>query len=258
MMIGRQNFSSELNADDLWDLGIANQEASDLLKQVYIESLLRRLGAQRVESIDNSEYEHASIIHDLNEPIPDVLKKSFSCVFDGGTLEHVFNFPQAIKNCMEMVAPGGHFLGITCANNFTGHGFYQFSPELFYRVFSPENGYVVEDMLLCQPHRGAPRHKAEDPAVAGHRVELTNDKPTYLIVVARRTSEVEIFDTTPQQSDYVNAWQLGHYPNYPVFVDRPLPTRSLVARLLPRSLKSLIKRGALWLNKRVGNEIRKD
>jgi hypothetical protein len=154
MMIGRQNFSAELNADDLRGLGIANQEASDILKQGYIEPLLRRLGAQRVESIDQSDYEHASIIHDLNEPIPESLKKSFSCVFDGGTLEHVFNFPLAIKNCMEMVAVGGHFLGITCANNFTGHGFYQFSPELFYRVFSPENGYIVEDMLLCQTHRG--------------------------------------------------------------------------------------------------------
>ena len=60
----------------------------------------------------------------MNEAIPDSLKGKFSCVLDGGTLEHVFNFPQAIKNAMEIVAIGGHFLGVVPANNFSGHGFY--------------------------------------------------------------------------------------------------------------------------------------
>ena len=77
----------------------------------------------------------------MNLPIGDDLKRKFSVVIDGGTLEHVFNFPVAIKNCMQMLDVGGHFFVHTMANNFMGHGFYQFSPELFYRVFSPENGF---------------------------------------------------------------------------------------------------------------------
>jgi hypothetical protein len=32
---------------------------------------------------------------------------------------------------------------VTPANNQMGHGFYQFSPELFFRVFSQENGYLL-------------------------------------------------------------------------------------------------------------------
>src|SRR5439155_22867164 len=120
--IGRQHYS-ELKPSDLCAaLGIKGEDASALLGQKYIELRLARLGATRIESLDNSAYEQATIIHDLNEPIPEHLKVSFSCVFDGGAIEHIFNFPQAIKNCMEMVTVGGHFVGLTTANNFMGHG----------------------------------------------------------------------------------------------------------------------------------------
>ena len=65
----------------------------------------------------------------MNTPIYGSLKNRFSALLDAGTIEHVFNFPQAIRNCMEMVKVGGHFIQVTVANNFIGHGFYQFSPE---------------------------------------------------------------------------------------------------------------------------------
>jgi len=100
----------------------------------YAESFLQRLGARECVSIDASSYERASLVHDMNRPIPDELKGRFSVVIDGGTLEHVFNFPVAIQNCMDLLRVGGHFFAHTMANNFMGHGFYQFSPELFYRV----------------------------------------------------------------------------------------------------------------------------
>ena len=93
IMIGRQNYWA-LNPSDLCSaLGIKSEDASALFEQRYIEPLLKRLGAVRIESLDNSAFEQATVIHDLNEPIPEHLKASFSCVFDGGALEHVFNFP---------------------------------------------------------------------------------------------------------------------------------------------------------------------
>ena len=51
---------------------------------------------------------------------------------------------------MEMVKRGGHFIGVTTLNNFCGHGFYQFSPELYYRVFAPGNGFEVVKMYVCE------------------------------------------------------------------------------------------------------------
>ncbi len=49
---------------------------------------------------------------------------------------------------------GGHFISVTFANNFLGHGFHQFSPELYFRVFCPANGFEVESLMLCEADAG--------------------------------------------------------------------------------------------------------
>jgi hypothetical protein len=181
----------------------------------YSENLLRRLGARDVVSIDASDYEKASVVHDMNQPIGDELKQKFSVVIDGGTLEHVFNFPVAIRNCMEMLEVGGHFITHTMANNFMGHGFYQFSPELFYRVFSPENGFRMHRAVMCESRIGKPRwYEAADPKQVGERVELINGRQTYLLVHAERVADVPIFASPPQQTDYSALWQQGVAPTY--------------------------------------------
>jgi 2-polyprenyl-3-methyl-5-hydroxy-6-metoxy-1,4-benzoquinol methylase len=105
----------------------------------YAEPLLEMLGAKEIVSIDASAYEGCSIVHDMNQPISEHLKARFDLVLDSGSLEHVFNFPVAIKNCMEMVRLGGYLVTMNPANNCPGHGFYQFSPELFFRVLSETN-----------------------------------------------------------------------------------------------------------------------
>lgn len=107
----------------------------------------RALGAERISACDASSYEGADYTHDLNLPVPSELEETFDLVIDGGTLEHVFNFPTAMANCMKMVKTGGHLVIFTPINNYCGHGFYQFSPELFYRVFSSENGFEVSRMV---------------------------------------------------------------------------------------------------------------
>jgi hypothetical protein len=68
----------------------------------------------------------------------------FSVVYGAETIEHVFNILQAFKNCMEMVCVSGHF---NVANNYMGHGFWQFGPELIYRIFSRENGFQIKAVL---------------------------------------------------------------------------------------------------------------
>jgi SAM-dependent methyltransferase len=173
----------------------------------YCEPLLKLIGAQRVDSIDASNYEGASIVHDMNERLPDSYRGQFTVVIDGGSLEHVFNFPVALRNCMDAVAPGGHFIGITPSNNLMGHGFYQFSPELFFRVFTPANGFRIEKVLLYEcPWRWV-WYEVLDPEEARRRVELTNNRPAYLIVWAKKAASVPIFTQWPQQSDYVAIWQ---------------------------------------------------
>lgn len=172
----------------------------------FAEPFLHLLGATDVVSFDASDYECASCVHDMNEAIPEEYKAKYSVVIDGGSLEHIFNFPVAVKNCMEMIEVGGYYLGITPANNFMGHGFYQFSPELYYRVFSPDNGFVTERIIIFEDVPDAQWVQLTDPDVLGKRVEMINSKPAYMLIQARRVKEKEIFRNAPQQSDYSAHW----------------------------------------------------
>jgi SAM-dependent methyltransferase len=173
----------------------------------FAEEFLRLLGAEKVDSFDHSPFEGATCQHDMNCPIEDRHKGRYSLVLDSGCLEHVFNFPLALKNCMEMVRPGGHYLSITPANNFMGHGFYQFSPELFFGAFSEKNGFELVALIAFEDAANARWHLVTRPVHAYDRVELTSRRPIYLCAVARRLHAVEPLTEMPQQSDYVHAWR---------------------------------------------------
>jgi SAM-dependent methyltransferase len=179
----------------------------------YAEPILRDLGAREVVSIDASAYEGATCLHDLNHPIPDCLADRFSMVLDSGTLEHIFNFPVAIRNCMRMVKEGGHLLLVTPTNNEAGHGFYQFSPELLFRVLAPEFGFNVEQMLLREVGlRRKAWYEVADPGVVCARAQYRTRSVAYLYVRARRVGPVPAFDPAPQQSDYAARWREDWHP----------------------------------------------
>ena len=154
----------------------------------WVDPVLRFLGADGVDSLDVSGYEKASIIHDLNAEIPADLEGRFTMLLDVGTLEHVFDFPTAIRNCMRMVEVGGHLILVLPTNNEAGHGFYQFSPELFFRVLAPEYGFTVEEMLIRElGSRRARWFRVADPGTRAARAQFVSRSVTYLFVLARRT-----------------------------------------------------------------------
>src|SRR5688572_24791577 len=62
----------------------------------FAEPVFKALGAKNVYALDFSDFEGAQFVHDLNKPLPENLKQRFDIVYDGGTLEHVFHFPQAL------------------------------------------------------------------------------------------------------------------------------------------------------------------
>lgn len=195
--------------------------------QTSSDPLLKLLGATEVEAVDASGYEGASIVHDLNEPIPEELRERFDLVLDAGTLEHVFNVPVALKSYMDMVRVGGHLILMLPANNMFGHGFYQFSAELFYSALTEHNGYVIQRMVLCHDDfdtvyrfRGrarvsttyGPRYDVADPRVVRQRVEFQSDPANMLMVQAMRTSRKSVFASSPKQSDYVRLWDAHDAP----------------------------------------------
>ncbi|HEY8549729.1 MAG TPA: hypothetical protein VIL35_07240 [Vicinamibacterales bacterium] len=206
----------------------------------YADGLLRGLGAERLETIDASDYEGASIVLDMNGPVPATLASRFSLIVDGGTLEHIFDVPQAFRNVAAMLRVGGHFVSVNGTNNFMGHGFYQFSPELFFRVLCPENGFELETLILTETHRDSYWFEAADPAQVRRRLEVVNGYPTYVMVRARKVADVPMFRTPPQQSDYRDQSWAGADPHAPPPSDaayRPPLLRALVRRTVPRAVK---------------------
>lgn len=225
-------------------------------KALHAEPCFLSLGAKKVSSMDFSDFEGATFVQDLNKPVGAELKERFDLVYDGGTLEHVFNFPVALQNCMEMVKPGGHLFIHTGTNGYCGHGFYQFSPELFYRALSPENGFEVTRMVM---HRVGPYggwYEVSDPNAVRARVELVSLAPMQLLVQAKRTRVTPLFATAPQQSDYTPRWQPakpGDPPPVSYEPPRPALAKSLpgVARLLNvfKSGLGLLRTHTLWNRK---------
>ncbi len=225
MMVSPERMAALLREHGLWPPPEGETKFLEALRGTKwrFDILARALGAKNSSALDASSYENAQIIHDLNQPVPPELEERYDVVIDGGTLEHVFNFPVAIANCMKMVKTGGHLILLTPANNCFGHGFYQFSPELFFRVLSRENGFEVVRMVALEDGFGrssllgvkydfplnGPWYEVRDPAEVRERVALVNAKPVTLYVLAKKISREMIFKATPQQSDYLPQWEVG-------------------------------------------------
>lgn len=201
-ILKRANSHTEVKSRDFLEVaGTSGLYADDFFK-IY-------LGSESVESIDCSGYEGASHILDLNYPLPESLHQKFDLVVDCGTLEHIFNLPQAMASLMNSVKERGKiFISIPC-NNLPGHGFYQISPELIFRVFSEENGFKIDDVQLIvyqypsvELSRSYSAYKVIDPREVGGRVMFQNSRPVMILAIATRIELLPIFNVFPLQSDY--------------------------------------------------------
>jgi hypothetical protein len=243
LMIGRQEIlcGPDEARRALSAAGIAQECAQEIRRGEFGEAVYRRLGAKNIYSLDGSDYENPTFVCDLNGPCPDSLKKRFSIVHDGGTLEHVFNIAQAFKSCMEMVRIGGSFIQVTAANNLMGHGFWQLSPETMFRIFSKENGYKIKAVLLRVVEKNGNWYRVSDPAEIGWRAELVNNQRTYICTIAQRIDDSNIFETYPYQSDYTKLWETAKATQR--FRSKAAPSQSLFRRAIPGPVKKIIRAG---------------
>ena len=169
----------------------------------YCEPLLTAyFGATEVDSVDNSAYEQATRLHDMNLPLPPTAE-TYDTVIDFGTTEHVFHVAQALTNIVAFCRPGGQILHVVPGNNFCGHGFWQFSPELFFSLYSERNGFAETEIFVGSPSQPKVWYRVEAPR-PGMRVPLEPRSHTYVICRTVRKAAVSVLDV--QQSDYLTAW----------------------------------------------------
>jgi SAM-dependent methyltransferase len=168
------------------------------------ENLLHHLGASQISSLDYSGFEGANVIHDLNEPVPDDLKSQYDSVIDLGSAEHVGNPMQAFKNYGELCKVGGQIVLSLPANNLCGHGLYQFSPELFFRIYSEKNGFRNLEVFVSEIKRPTRLFRVLNRHANG-RIEIVTGSATMLLVRAVR-SDAELFSDGIFQRDYEDQW----------------------------------------------------
>lgn len=226
-----KRLNSDLPVDDLQPKGLA-------------DPIFQAFDSTEVLSMDKSDFEGADLLHDMNFPVSESYKEQFDLVYDGGTLEHIFNFPIAIQNIMEMVKVGGHLIIQTPTNNWSGHGFYQFSPELYFRVLSAENGYKIKRMVVFEwgPNNW---YEVSDPLEVNARVYVVNNCRTSLLILAERVTADTINQTPPQQSDYAFSKWTADKKNKTNAATPTAPKRktaiAIAKQLIPRRLLETVK-----------------
>ena len=172
------------------------------------EIVFKTLGFEHVDSMDYSEYEFATLVHDLNDTnIPKELENKYDFILDGGTIEHIFNFRNVLENIFKMLKVGGVFFfeqPTMHMHNFN-HGYYHFSPSVFYEYFKA-NKYEINYFI--------PYAKKDDyiymldPVVNnifGH-IPLIDNSVNLVCGAVTKTSET-IYDAIPYQGAFADAWQ---------------------------------------------------
>lgn len=191
--VSREELAREYGADFVADDA---HYADGLLKQKF--------GATSVSSVDNSDYEGATYVANLNEAVD--LGRQFDTIVDCGTSEHIFDIGQAFRNAIALCRVGGRIVHALPSNSECGHGFYQMSPELFFSLYSERNGFANTRVYVADLMNETAWYRVTAPA-GGRRAMANALAATYILCVTEKVAEVAAISV--QQSDYVQAWDVG-------------------------------------------------
>lgn len=191
----------------------------------YCEWVLRALGAGETASLDISDYEGATHIGDLGAPMS--LPRPYDTIVDAGSLEHVFDVATAFRNLIGFTAIGGRIVHALPVNNLSGHGFWQFSSDLIYAIYSAQNGFADTRVYYASSINPGEWRLVPPPA-AGTRTELVSLEPVILLSVTTRQRAVD--ELRVVQPFYDRAWNEG----VDALDSHPQPRSGWLRRLISR------------------------
>ena len=220
LMLGRQTWmgsrrdrSAELFQEILSEHmpGVSEEELKNP-DDAYCETFFKTLGFSKVDSMDFSDFEGASIVQDLSGTIKPSLKGKFDVIYDGGTCEHIFDLPTAYANIDLLLKPEGVLIGHSPCNNWINHSFYQINPEMVYGYWERAMGYEIlhlslQPVLPAMADRVAtttnPNETGKRPRIQGR---LPNNSPIILNYVVRKPKRRKAQKGGVYQSDYAARW----------------------------------------------------
>jgi len=203
---------------------------------VHAKSMFEALGIEGYLDMDKFDSDNPALLHDLNDPIPDDLKSRFGLVFDGGTIEHIFDVRQVLGNIIDMLQPTGCVVHL--CSFAIDHGFYGFSPVLFYDYYGA-NGfgefecYLMELDLTDVTRTYTNRHRCitYEYGMALDGVLDTSKEILIFFAARKQVSLPQLM--VPTQGSYVRRGNLVEAP--------AKVSQSAFERLIPRWLQPLAR-----------------
>jgi len=180
------------------------------LNYISDESFFLSLGFSEYAALDYSDYESADYVFDLNRSdLPSRLTESFDFIADCGTIEHVFHLPNAFGNIFRMLKSSGRVVHLAPSSNYMDHGFYMFSPTLFWDFYAA-NKFDINAFQVIRHTINAHTDPWEASDYQPGCLEAVSfgglDDGMYgILCIATKTDE-STGDAIPQQHYFVKRW----------------------------------------------------
>lgn len=212
-------------------------------KEEYTDHIwIKRRKVNILDSIDFSDYEWPTYTHDFNTPIDPNFHHQYDIIFDGWSSEHMFNPVQAFYNYHDIIKTWGYYIGILPMNNHVNHGFYQFSPDFFYRFFSEERWYKTKCFVYKKWWWYMIKDLLSFPEVYHANLSISS-YPNLIYVVAHKIWNKEVFLEYPKQTVYHNHLRNTNSSNIGKQQNQKKPTllQKIYLFLVPKHIKDCIE-----------------
>ncbi len=167
-------------------------------------SFMKLCGVSNLQSIDVSDYEGATIVHDLNKEIPLYLKNCADLIIDGSTLDNVFDPVMVLKNLSKMLKPGGRLFSCNMGSNYNCPYFIP-TPSWFYDYFVVNNFFDVNVYVVVYSVYGTNvfilNDQTEIPTPPHFLPNLTTEHMMVIIVEVTKGTETAT-EVIPIQQQY--------------------------------------------------------
>jgi hypothetical protein len=202
--------------------GLADPPPSD--EVIDFARLVKLLGLGQLHMLDVSAYEGADIIADLNHPVPPEYAGKFGLILDGGTMEHVFDIRQGMKNTADMLRPGGRAVHITPVNNYVNHGFVQVSPTLYHDYYVANGFADVRGVMIVHPRADYLNElwhffQYEHETMGGLNSMFCTSGTQLAVYFTAQKNAASTSDRVPMQSYFTRVHGGGDSSSYKIVVD---------------------------------------
>jgi hypothetical protein len=130
-------------------------------------------------------------------------------VYDGGTLEHVFNLPVALTNICRLLKIDGRIIHDSPTSGYLDHGFTSLQPTLFYDFYRAQifeiNDIQVSKMSLGSVFTEVGHHSSYVPGMYDFEKTWAIEQYVYMTFCAATKREVFQEMRIPQQSIWLRA-----------------------------------------------------